>query len=90
MARVKKERRRGYTRLSAKRQVTVPLTVVRETGLETGDELKVEVDRLGRIVMTRSDGDLAERRSRALAEAAGSMPGVWERDELERMRDEWR
>jgi bifunctional DNA-binding transcriptional regulator/antitoxin component of YhaV-PrlF toxin-antitoxin module len=89
VAGVKKERRRGYTRLSAKRQVTVPLAVVREMGLETGDELKVEVDRVGRIVMTRSDGDVAERRRRALADAAGSMPGVWPAGELERMRDEW-
>jgi hypothetical protein len=36
----------------------------------------------------REDG-LAARRRKALAEEAGSLPGVWKRRDLERLRDDW-
>jgi AbrB family looped-hinge helix DNA binding protein len=86
--RVKPARRRGYTRLSSKRQVTLPLHVVEALGLSPGDELRVDVDG-ARIVLTREDG-LAARRLRAIDAAAGSMPGVYEPGYLDRIRDEWR
>ena len=85
MERVKRTRRRGFTRVSSKRQVTIPLQALQETGLGPGDELKVEVDGAGRIVLTR-----AFDRRRAIEETAGSMPGVWEPGDLDRLRDEWR
>jgi bifunctional DNA-binding transcriptional regulator/antitoxin component of YhaV-PrlF toxin-antitoxin module len=85
MERVKKTRRRGFTRLSSKRQVTIPLHALRETGLGPGDELRVEVDRAGRIVLSRA-GD----RRRAIEETAGSLTGIYEPGYLERLRDEWR
>jgi AbrB family looped-hinge helix DNA binding protein len=88
MKRVKPSRRRGFTRLSSKRQVTLPLRVVEELKLKPGDELKVEVEG-GRVVLARPDS-LATRRRTALAEVAGALPGVWEPGELERLRDEWR
>src|SRR5215217_5554174 len=50
--RVKLNRRRGFTRLSGKRQVTIPLQALERTGLRPGDELKVEVDAAGRITLT--------------------------------------
>jgi antitoxin component of MazEF toxin-antitoxin module len=88
MSGVKKTRRRGYTRLSPKHQVTIPLAAVEQVGLVPGDELRVEIDRAGRIVLTPASAG-ADRR-RAIAETAGSMTGVYEPGELDRLRDEWR
>jgi AbrB family looped-hinge helix DNA binding protein len=85
---VKPKRRRGFTRLSGKRQVTIPLEVVERTGLRPGDELSVTVDD-GRIVLEKTE-TLAERRRRAIRETAGSLTGVWPPGALDRLRDEWR
>ena len=85
---VKPARRRGFTRLSAKRQFTLPLGVVEQLGLAPGDELRVAADG-DRIVLTREDG-LAERRRRAIREVAGSMPGAYEPGYLDKLRDAWR
>ncbi len=86
--RVKLTRRRGYTRISGKRQVTLPLRVVEELGLAPGDELRVEAEG-NRIVLSREEG-LVERRLRAIETVAGSMAGVYEPGYLDRLRDEWR
>ena len=86
--RVKPTRRRGFTRLSGKRQVTLPLRVVEELGLAPGDELQVEAEG-NRIVLSRVEG-IAERRLRAIDAVAGSMSGVYEPGYLDRLRDEWR
>jgi antitoxin component of MazEF toxin-antitoxin module len=88
MKRVKLVRRRGFTRLSSKRQVTLPLRVVQQLNLRTGDELKVDAQG-DRIVLTREEAR-KEQRIRAIREIAGSMPRVWKKGELERMRNEWR
>ena len=85
----KRRRRRGYTRLSAKRQVTIPLSVLDSTHLGPGDELKVELDDAGRIVLSPVES-LAERRRAAIEKTAGSLTGMYEPGELERLRDEWR
>ncbi|MBA3244236.1 MAG: AbrB/MazE/SpoVT family DNA-binding domain-containing protein [Actinobacteria bacterium] len=88
MKRVKPTRRRGFTRVSSKRQVTIPLHVLEQTGVGPGDELRVEVDGAGRIVLARAV-DRADR-LRAIEETAGSMRGVWGPGSLDRLRDEWR
>ncbi len=88
MKRVKLTRRRGFTRLSSKRQVTLPLRVVEELDLSPGDELKVEADD-GRIVLSREEGRKA-RRLMAIHKVAGSLPHVWKPGDLERLRNEWR
>ena len=88
MERVKLARRRGFTRLSSKRQVTLPLRVVEQLNLHAGDELKVEAND-GRVVLSKEEGR-ATRRLRAIDQVAGSLPGVWEPGDLERLRDEWR
>jgi AbrB family looped-hinge helix DNA binding protein len=85
--RVKVTRRRGFTRLSSKRQVTIPLQALEQTGLGPGDELKVDVDRAGRIILTKA---VTADRRRAIEETAGSLAGIWEPGELDRLRDEWR
>jgi AbrB family looped-hinge helix DNA binding protein len=88
MQEVKKTRRRGYTRLSSKRQVTIPVNALDQIGLGPGDELRVEVDRAGRIVLTPAPAG-ADRR-RVIAETSGSLTGVYEPGGLDRLRDEWR
>jgi len=86
--RVKPGRRRGFTRLSSKRQVTISLQAQEQTGLGPGDELKVEVDPAGRIVLTPA-ASVADRRE-AIEQTSGSLAGVYEPGGLERLRDEWR
>lgn len=88
MKRIKLARRRGFTRLSSKRQVTLPLRVVEELNLHPGDELKVEADG-DRVVLSREQGRKA-RRLEAIRKAAGSLPNVWKPGDLERLRNEWR
>lgn len=80
MAKVK-ERRRGASRVSAKHQVTIPVDALQDAGLQAGDRLVAHADGPGRIVF--------EREVDVLAELAGSLTGVYEPDELDRLRDEW-
>jgi bifunctional DNA-binding transcriptional regulator/antitoxin component of YhaV-PrlF toxin-antitoxin module len=77
-----RKRRRGFTRISAKHQATIPVQALKEAGLKPGDELRVVADGRGRLVLER-DVDLVERH-------AGSLPGVYPPGELETLRGEWR
>jgi AbrB family looped-hinge helix DNA binding protein len=83
----KGKRRRGHTRISARHQVTIPSEVLRESGLQPGDEVQIEVDRAKRIVVTRAID--VEARRKAIIETAGSMTGVYPPGYLDRLRDEW-
>lgn len=82
------KRRRGYTRLSRKNQVTIPAAVVESVGLEPGVELRVEAEN-GRIVL-EPERSLAERRRAAIERAKGALSDVYEPGYLDRLRDEWR
>jgi bifunctional DNA-binding transcriptional regulator/antitoxin component of YhaV-PrlF toxin-antitoxin module len=79
MAEVKKKRRRGYTRLSAKNQVTIPVDELRGAGLKAGDELRVRADGPGRLVLVREDD--------VLARYAGTL--TYPKGYLKQLRDEW-
>lgn len=84
-------RRKGFTRLSPKRQITLPISVVERAGLTIGEELAVEVDDDGRVIVSSSrDETVGDRRRRALDRAAGALPGVWPPGALDDLRDEWR
>lgn len=80
--RVKSKRRRGYTRVSPKHQVTIPVDALANAGIKQGDELRVIVDGPGRLILTRA--------ADVIARYAGSMPGVWEPGDLEVLKEEWR
>jgi AbrB family looped-hinge helix DNA binding protein len=83
-----KLRRRGFTRLSTKRQVTLPMRVVAALNLHPGDQLRVEA--VGdRVVLSRA-ATSADRRLHAIHEVAGTVTGVWKPGDLERLRNEWR
>lgn len=73
------KRRIPYTKVSRKNQVTLPVAALRAAGIGQGDELRVEAEADGRIVLVRG-GDPLER-------FVGAIPGIG--DDLERLRDEW-
>ena len=77
-----KKRRRGFTRISAKHQATIPVQALKEAGLKAGDEVRVVAAGRGRLVRERHL-NLVERH-------AGKLPEVYEPGELDRLRDEWR
>ncbi len=78
---VKQKRRRGYTRVSSKHQVTLPVDVLSRAGVGPGDRLRVEAETPGRIVLVRDVDPLAVH--------AGALTGVYRRGELDELRDEW-
>ena len=76
--------------MSSKRQITLPMAVVERAGIKVGEELAVEADEKGRVIVSRSRGEtLGDRRRRALQRAAGALPGVWPTGALDELRDEW-
>lgn len=75
-----KKRRRGFTRLSRKHQVTLPVQALRAAHLEPGDELEVTVDG-GRVVLTPVDDPVEA--------LIGSAPGLSAATDLDALRDEW-
>jgi bifunctional DNA-binding transcriptional regulator/antitoxin component of YhaV-PrlF toxin-antitoxin module len=77
-----RKRRRGFTRISAKHQATIPVQALKEAGLKPGDEVRVVAAGRGRLVLER-DVNVVERH-------AGALRGVYGPGELERLRDEWR
>jgi bifunctional DNA-binding transcriptional regulator/antitoxin component of YhaV-PrlF toxin-antitoxin module len=79
--RVKQIRRRGYTRVSPKHQVTLTVDALTAAGLRAGDELRIEVIGPGSVQLTRTE-DVLER-------YAGSMPDVFPPDAIQELRTEW-
>ena len=77
MAKVKQSR----TKLSSKHQVTIPVRILKEAGLRTGDVLAVNVNGAGEIRLVRDDDPLAP--------FAGALTGAYEAGYLERLRSEW-
>jgi bifunctional DNA-binding transcriptional regulator/antitoxin component of YhaV-PrlF toxin-antitoxin module len=79
---VKRPRRPGHTRISAKNQATLPVAALRRAGLKAGDRLRVEAAGAGRIVLVRTDDVIARHK--------GCLTGVYPKGYLHRLRAEWR
>ena len=79
--RVKIKRQRGYTRVSAKHQVTIPQDALARAGLRTGDRLRAEVRGPGEVVLLRDDDPVAR--------FAGALTDVYPAGELDELRREW-
>lgn len=78
---VKDPRRRGYTRVSTKHQVTLPLDALRQAGIQTGDRLRMEVRGPGEVILIRDVDPVEQFR--------GALPGVYQAGELDELRREW-
>jgi bifunctional DNA-binding transcriptional regulator/antitoxin component of YhaV-PrlF toxin-antitoxin module len=82
MKEVKQRRRRkGFTRVSSKNQVTLPVDVLLTAGVRPGDSLMVEAKATGEIVLRREEDPLDRY--------IGSMTGMFPPDYLRDLRDEW-
>jgi bifunctional DNA-binding transcriptional regulator/antitoxin component of YhaV-PrlF toxin-antitoxin module len=76
-----KQRRRGWTRVSAKNQVTIPVEALQRAGIRTGDRLRAEVRGPGQVMLVRDEDPLET--------FAGALTGVYGPGEVDELRDEW-
>ena len=67
--------------MSSKNQITLPVEAMRAAGLRAGEEVTVRASGEGELV-------IAARGSR-IRRHAGIATGIYERGELDRLRDEW-
>ncbi|MHB8674481.1 MAG: AbrB/MazE/SpoVT family DNA-binding domain-containing protein [Candidatus Limnocylindrales bacterium] len=79
--RVKLQRRRGYTRVSSKHQVTIPIDALAQAGLRAGDRLRAEARGPGEVVLVREIDPLTR--------FAGALTDVYPSGVLDELRREW-
>jgi bifunctional DNA-binding transcriptional regulator/antitoxin component of YhaV-PrlF toxin-antitoxin module len=76
-----RRRRNGHSTVSAKNQVTLPVSALAAAGLKPGDEVRIVADGPGRVTLTREED--------AWAKWSGFLTGVYEPGYLETLRQEW-
>lgn len=76
-----KVKRTRTTRVSSKNQVTLPVATLAATHVVPGDELVVEAQAEGRILLVRAADPLEP--------FLGKFPGLAAATSLEELRDEW-
>ncbi|WP_373064006.1 AbrB/MazE/SpoVT family DNA-binding domain-containing protein [Gemmatimonas sp.] len=67
--------------MSSKHQITIPVAILRAAGIKVGERVSVTCDGMGRVVL--------ERERDVLAKFVGALTGVYHRDEVDTLRDEW-
>jgi len=68
--------------VSSKHQVTIPKQAMISAGLRAGDRLRAVPHGRGRVLLMREE-DVVDRH-------AGTLTGIYRREELDELRDEWR
>jgi bifunctional DNA-binding transcriptional regulator/antitoxin component of YhaV-PrlF toxin-antitoxin module len=81
VAREVKNRAKAGTRVSAKHQVTIPVSAFDGAGLTVGDRLVARSVGAGKVLLERVESPLDT--------LAGALTGVWGEGELEQLRAEW-
>lgn len=74
-------KRDGRAKITSQGQISIPRQAMREAGVEPGETLQARADGPGRIVL-----ELVEH---PMLKHIGAGTGMFDRDELERLRDEW-
>lgn len=77
----RRRRRKGFTRVSRKNQVTLPVDVLMTAGVRPGDSLMVEAKASGEIVLRREEDPLEKY--------IGVFDGMYPPGYLDELRDEW-
>jgi AbrB family looped-hinge helix DNA binding protein len=77
----RRRRRKGFTRVSRKNQVTLPVDVLMTAGVRPGDSLMVEAKASGEIVLRREEDPLEKY--------IGVFDGMYPPAYLDELRDEW-
>lgn len=75
------KRRRGFTRVSGKHQVTLPAVALTEAGILAGDVLRVEADGTGALRLSVPVDPLDG--------LVGAFPGLHAAADLDATRNEW-
>jgi bifunctional DNA-binding transcriptional regulator/antitoxin component of YhaV-PrlF toxin-antitoxin module len=76
-----KVKKRRSSRISSKNQVTLPVSVLAASRIKAGDNVRVESDGDGRIMIVRDHDPLDD--------LIGSAPGLSAATNLLALRDEW-
>lgn len=76
-----RRRRKGFTRVSSKNQVTLPIDALLVAGLRPGDTLMVEAKSTGEIILRREEDPLERY--------LGVFDGMYPPGYLDELRDEW-
>jgi AbrB family looped-hinge helix DNA binding protein len=79
-----RKRRRGFTRVTAKYQATIPHAAAEAAGIQPGDELRVEAAGDGRVILTREEDPVD-----ALVALGGKLDIHYPPNYLEELRAEW-
>lgn len=78
--------RSSTSRISSKNQVTIPVEILREVNMKTGDTVRFIGDGEGRMVLEKLE---EPQWKSAMRELIGSEPGFKERYDYKKEREEW-
>lgn len=78
--------RSSTSRISAKNQVTIPVEILREVNLKSGDTVKFISNGDGQITLIKHE---EPKWKSAMRELIGSEPGLSKRSDYKKEREEW-
>ncbi len=78
--------RSSTSRISAKNQVTIPVEILREVNMKSGDTVKFISDGEGQITLIKHE---EPKWKSAMRELIGSEPGLSKRSTYKKEREEW-